>query len=100
VDVTIQTALADDEVINLSTLLGVITPVGFVDIIDTVVGFGVRFYCRGGYNTVYLVSDATNAGATSDTDGKFCLYYSGGYKIKNRLNASVAILVKYMGGKN
>jgi hypothetical protein len=100
VEITIQTAVADDEVISLPALLGVVTPVGFVDIVDISVGFGLRFYVRGGYNNVTIVSDPIAVGAVADTDGKFCVYYSSGYKIKNRTGAATTILVKYIGGKS
>jgi hypothetical protein len=53
---------------------------------------------QGAINAVVIVSNPQSIAAVADTDGKLCVYYSSGYKIKNRLGVARTLQVFSFGG--
>jgi hypothetical protein len=85
--------LADDEQLLLSSLG--IGNIGWVSLCSLSNVDYIDCRLNSGANSVTIINHSS--GANTDTDGSLCVFYSGGYIVKNRLGEAHTFLLFYRG---
>lgn len=93
-----QVTIPDGSMAGLGNLCagGTYGSVKIVAVAGTIFG---EVMIQGGLNTVIQISDLSSNISTTDTAGQLCILSTGGgtYAIKNRIGASVTLIVRFMG---
>lgn len=93
-----QVTIADGSTVALSTLCagGAYGSLKIIAVAGNIFG---EVLIQGGLNSVTQISDLSSNISTTDTAGQLCVLAagSGAYSIKNRIGASVTLVVRFMG---